>query len=287
MSFSSDLYQQGRTVEAISNVNSYGPFELDSEANRAVGCIDPRAEQRRKGMKNIIQTAGGGVGIAYDAGLIAVANGADSFDPYLAVARAPLSEGAVILTGHERCAFNLNAHTVIKEIARPSELTCDMMGRLTSTQFPRERSDIEKNIARITDAARRIVDAVQRIDPSELLGTIDSLEPNKLTVTDMDGDNHAGVWITNYHPGLALRRQVLLRGENPLEVQAYHDNYAAMLAMARNAIRLTPEQRGLWLGAITCRSAATAGVLIGPDPRIKIVEVTPNPDGLRFAEVPR
>lgn len=286
MSFSGDFYQQGRTVEVLSSPYSYGPFDMDSEWNRAVGCIDPRAEARET-MKNIIQTAGGGIGIAYDAALIAVARGSERFDPHAAVARTPLSEGAVTLTGHDRCAFNLNSAAVIGEIAEPTDFTTDQVNWLVSNQFPCEESEIKKEIKRVQDAAKRTVDAIHTIDPSRLLEEVDSLEPQKRTVTDMDGDNHAGVWVTNFHPGLALRRQMLLRGENPIEVQAYHDNYAAMLAMAKNAIRLVAEQRGLWLGAITCRSAATAGVLIGPDARIKQLAVQPSRDGLQFREVER
>lgn len=68
MSFTSDAAEMARSMEFFTDPRSYGPLHVTSRGFKAVGCIDPRDEERDR-LNNIIQTPGGAAGKAFDSAL--------------------------------------------------------------------------------------------------------------------------------------------------------------------------------------------------------------------------
>jgi len=122
-----------------------------------------------------------------------------------------------------------------------------------------------------------------RMNPDALLEAVDSCYPDHENVGSMLGDNAAGIYIFNHHPYVGLDRAKVHRGENPLQVQAYHTSIRASLE-GLLGLTMPGELKNLRLAAFILREAATPTVLIGKDPRINILHVVPGPRGLQFEQ---
>lgn len=282
MAFLANQFEQGRTVEFLLNPDHYAGFQLDSEHNRALGCIDPRPEDRRTN-KIIVQTPGGGVGVAHDGALTELATGESTYNPLVCIKREPILDTAHVITAHKRCAYEASTERVLEEMIEPSDFTLGLLKRFQQRYF--DGNGIRPELERIKNAAEVALPQMEIVRRANLLSTVDSLYPDKLTVADMIGENKAGVYTFNHHPNIGLDRERMHNGSHQLEVQTYHDSLQASLNLVWNAARLTHEARTLRAAALLWRSVATAGVLIGNDPRVKILEVTPTSRGVMVNEL--
>ncbi len=284
MAFLENPFEQGRTVEFLFNPGNYGGFQLDSEHNRALGCIDPRSEDRQRN-KIIVQTPGGGVGIAHDIALTKLARGTDIYNPVACIKDEPTLDTAYVITAHKRCAYEAGTEKVLQEIIQPSDFTIGLLRRFQRRYY--EVGGMRREHRRIQEVAEKALPQMDDVRRANLINAVDDLNPDKLTVADMIGENMAGVYTFNHHANVGLDREKMHRGSHKLVVQTYHDSLQASLNLVWNTPGLPKGARQLRAAALLWRSVATAGVLIGADERVKILEVSPSSEGVVVEELPR
>lgn len=278
-------FEQGRTVEFLFNPSHYAGFSLDSEQHRVVGCIDPRPEERAR-HKIIVQTPGGGVGIAHDVALVSSALRGAHYRPQECLRGDPVLDTGTILTAHQRCAYDLYTENVFEEMIAPSALTRGILNRLQNRYI--DATDFQKSFDMIRATAEKALPFLREHHEARVvLSSVDALYPEKQTVTDMQGENKAGVYTISHHPNVGLDREQMHRGPHPLEVQSYFDCVQATLNLVRNTPRLSEHERQLRTAALLLRSAATPGVLLGEDTRFKILEVESTSQGISVQELDR
>lgn len=278
-----NAFEQGRTVQFLFDATNYGGFEVDTEGNRAVGCMDPRPEQRRQHMI-IVQTPGGGIGIAHDTALTRLAMGESRYSPSESIKNDPSLDAAYVITGHNRCAYDAGVVSVLQETLEPGAFTLGLLKRFQRRYF--DGNGIANELVRIQEAAGKAIPQLQQ-QKEDVLSAVDSLHPGKLTVADMVGENKAGVYTFNHHPNVGLQREKMHRGAHPLDVQTYFDCIQASLNMVWNTNGLRHDERKLRAAALIWRSAATASVLVGSDERYKLLEVEPSSKGIQVTELRR
>lgn len=285
MSFSGDIAEQSRSMAFFMDPANYGPFYLNSRNQRAYGCIDPRDEERDK-LNVIVQTPGGAAGLAYDQTTAYAAFTGEPADLKAGVTYDSLLRQATVATGHRACAFLVGVPKVNAEIANPSEMTKDTLGRLAARYGLDDRPTFKQDIISISDAAKRNQDKFNEVNPDELLETVDSSYPDHENVGSMVGKNAAGIYVFNHHPFVGLDRAKAHRSQEPLQVQAYHSSTRTVLE-GLLGLTMPRDLKNLRLAAFILREAATPTVLIGDDPRINILHVVPNihvPHGLQIEQ---
>lgn len=233
-----------------------------------------------------MQTAGGAAGLAYDQTVAYAAYKDKVGDLCEGVGHDSRLRKVTVATGHQGCAFLLGIAKVNAEIAHPSEMTKDTLGRLSARYGLGERISFKSDVVKISDAAKRSQEMFEAVDPQQLLETVDSSYPDHTNVGSMIGQNAAGIYIFNHHPYVGLNRANVHRSQEPLTVQAYHSStratYEGLLGL-----KLPRDLKNLRLAAFILREAATPTVLIGSDPRINILHVVPDshsPRGLQFEQ---
>lgn len=277
MGFSGDLAEQSRSMEFFMNPAHYGPFHLNSGNQRAYGCIDPRDEARGN-LHIIIQTGGGAIGLGYDQAMADAAYTNEPVDLKSGIEFDSRLRLVTVATGHYVCRFLHGVSEVNNEIAHPSEMTTDSLGRLAARYGLNERTTFHRDIKIVSETAKRnqkIIDGLKPDNLDELLQTVDSSYPLHNNVGAMVGKNAAGIYIFNHHPYIGLDRAKVHRSEDPLQVQAYHSSTKASFE-GLLGLTLPRELKNLRLAAFILREAATATVLIGSDPRVKILHVVPS-----------
>lgn len=285
MSFSGDFAEQARSMEFFTDPKNYGQFYLNSHNQRTYGCIDPRDEARAT-LHVIMQTAGGAAGLAYDQTMAYAAHKGNGVDLAEGVTYDSQLRKVTVATGHHACAFLNSVAAVNAEIADPSAMTLDTLGRLAARYGLDERTTFHADIKRIQDTAKRNQDVLANTNPGDFLKATHESYPHHENIGAMRGDNHAGIYIFNHHPYVGLDRSKVHRSAEPLSVQAYHSSTKASLE-GLLGLTLPRELKNLRLAAFILREAATPTVLVGDDPRVRFLHIVPSvtaSHGLQFEE---
>jgi len=282
-----EAHEVARSFELFSDPRSYRPFDLTADHMRIVGCIDPRDEDDPGVLKTIVQTGGGAAGSGLDASLSLTA--ADDNNRVYLLEEGLRYDSKLHLTtvagGHNNtCRFIHGLGLVAKEITAPSDFTDDTMRRFVR-RYELDEDSLRSDTAKVIDATKRSMDVIESINPSALLGTINSLYPYHPNVREMRGGNRAGFYIMNHHPHVGLDRMLVHRGDNPLTVHAYHDNPRAMMDSLAATPGMPGDVKRLRLSALLLRTAATRSVLCSGGAALKLLDVVPTRRGLQVQEV--
>lgn len=278
-----EAHEIARSREVFMDPQTYRGFDLNGDHQRIVGCIDPRDEDRDR-LKIIAQTPGGAAGKGLDALLALTA-----FDPQ-GERSYSIDDGlrydsdlqrATVAGAHKGCRFILGLSGVVSEMTNPQDITTDTERSLINRYGLRD-TGVEERIEAIADAARRQQDELAKVSPDTLLETVNGLYPHQQNVSAMRGENRAGFYILNHHPYAGLDRARIHRGENPLLVQAYHDNVRASKDSLEGTLGMPAEVKLLRLAALLRRTAATRTVLSTPD--MEYLDVVPGPHGLQVQQ---
>ncbi|MEK7152537.1 MAG: hypothetical protein AAB834_01195 [Patescibacteria group bacterium] len=284
MSVTFEAHEVARSHDVFTAPSTYGRFDLTSDHRRMVGCIDPRDEDRAD-LQIIVQTPGGAAGKGFDAALALTAYDPDNrihtiqqglrYDSDL--------QRATVAGAHRGCRFVMGLAQVAAEMTAPSDITNDTFRGLVG-RYELKDTGIQENRTHVIEAANRLQDQVAACDPEELLEDVNRLYPYHVNVIDMKGDNTAGSYILNHHPYVGLDRSVVHRGENPLTVQAYHDNVRASMESLMGTVGMPADVKALRLAALLMRTAATRTVLCTGSPRMQYLHVVPTSRGLQVEQ---
>ncbi len=280
----SDTVEMGRSYDFFMNPHSYAAFELTSEHQLPIGCIDPRDEERLQ-LKVICQTPGALIGKGKDASLALTANDEDGriytveegMEYHSRLQSSTQSDGA-----HPSCLYNEGMSAVDGEIINPRDQTMDILRDFIG-RYGLEDARVRSLIKQIQDAAKRIRDSKPNYDPDAFLAYADKLYPHQDNVAPMVGENQAGFYILNHHPRIGLKRQEVHRGEQKLQIHAYHDNVYASVHNLSDMRGMSREVKELRLAALLLRSAATRTVVC-TGKEIKFLHVVPTAHGTQVEE---
>ena len=253
---------QARSYEYFTNPDSYAGFTLTKDMKLIIACIEPRdpANAEHGDYKITMQTPGGFMGEGLDQALASYA-----VDKEAVRIRSGMDQDAKLrisktLDMHQDCAFHGNVAHVVKEMARPGDFTKDSL--FGWAERFNKREEVAENLGRISMAADAQLDVIAESGDDDLLAVADSLQPGHPNVYGVKWRPMARTYVMNFHPHIGKNRN-----RKPADpelaglVQGYHDNIAAMVCDLETAFSLSGEMRGLRLGSLLLRSAATRTVI--------------------------
>lgn len=276
--------ERARSRAFFHDPNSFAPFDRTRDGRHIITCVDPRDEEA-DALKVAIQTAGGGGGVGHDISLAKTAATGRLVTRNRALEEDSQDRRASVLDCHPDCKFERFLGSVLAGEIEPSDFTLDAIERWASIHGLTDV--IADNTQRIRDAAVRKLEYIQAHGQSDVLTEVDRLYPEYANVVQMRGENNAGLYVVNHHPGLGLNRHAQHR-EVGLEVQAYCDSLGGGI-QDLSQLPIRAEERGLRVTALLHRSAVARTILGGAHPGMEYLEAVPSqigPHPIAILEMP-
>jgi hypothetical protein len=271
---SGSISERERSRAFFHSPQSFTEYDRTRDGRHIITCVDPR-DEISDSLKTAIQTAGGGGGVAHDASLAKTALGGRLVTRNQALEQDRPDRTRSVLDCHPDCKFERYLGTVLAGEVEPTDFTQDAIDRWASMHG---LSDVvAENTPGIRDAAARKLDYINTRGQSDVLSEVDRLYPEYSNVVQMHGENNAGLYVVNHHPGLGVNRQLQHR-EVGLEVQAYCDSLGGSLADL-SQLPIKGEERGLRATALIHRSAVARTILGASHPDMEYLEAIATPIG--------
>jgi hypothetical protein len=273
-----------KSLDFFTDPRSYTGFDLTRDKKIMIGCIEPRLlglvdcsqPARVDDLKTRLQTGGGAAGTGHDEALALTVEQGELVPIEYGIAKSADRRETAVLDGHYDCRFVNDMSAVLSEEANPNDFTLETLERWD--RFYQTGLVKSSVLHKLMDAAAKEQEYVaEKTEMVSLIRFTDTLYPDHPNVRYVVGQNQARVHVTNHHPyvGLNRRRQVKHYGG---QAQGYHDNLGAMRAELARIPDLGRKQRGLRLGSLMLRTAATRTVLGSLHEDTSYLEVFPSTD---------